>query len=272
MVALAMGLSRQEGSSGATMVAMPRTAAAEAPPATYMRIADTLAQRLARRQPGALVESENELAAMFGVNRLTARAALEELERRYAVRRTKGRGTFVARRFDYRIGPDRTPSWTVTVREAGGRPRTENDRVRLVRPPIWARRELGLGEDGRAYHLQRRRWVDENLATYSSSFVSPEVVPGFERRMGVESSLHDVLTDFYELAPQRAWSRCEFEVASPAVAKQLGLRGRDLVSVVRGRLDCESSGRRIEASVAYARMDVLNIVYEFGVGAGEVRR
>lgn len=248
---------------------MPRIAAAGAPPATYLRIADTLAQRLARRRPGALVESEHELAERFGVNRLTARAALEELERRYAVRRTKGKGTFVARRIEYRIGPDRTPSWTATVREAGGRPRTENERVRLVRPPIWARRELGLGEQDRAYLLQRRRWVDGDLATYASSFVNPALVPDLERRMGVESSLHEVLTGFYELSPQRAWSRCEFEVASPAVARQLSLRGRDMVSVVRGRLDCVRSGRRIEASAAYSRMDVLNIVYEFGAGAEE---
>lgn len=231
---------------------------------TYLQIADELAHRIARRRPGAAVESENELASLFHVNRLTARAALGELERRYAVRRTKGRGTFVARRVQYRIGPDRPPSWTETVREAGATPRTENEAVRSVRPPAWARRELGLREGERALLVERRRWVDEELATWATSYLRPDVVPGLEGRMGPDSALYQVLTAGYDLVPRRAWSRCEFEVASDAAARQLGLRGRDHVAVVRGRLDCGRRGVPIEAAVAYNRMDVLNIVYEFG--------
>jgi GntR family transcriptional regulator len=236
-------------------------------PATYLQIADELAQRIARRRPGAAVESENELAGLFHVNRLTARAALGELERRYAVRRRKGRGTFVARRVEYRIGPDHPPSWTATVRAAGARPRTENERVRSVRPPLWARRELGLAPGERALQVERRRWVDDELATWATSYLRPDVVPGLERHMGPGSALYHVLTTEYGLEPRRAWSRCEFEVASEAVAGHLGLRGRDHVSVVRGRLDCARRGAPIEVGVAYNRMDVLNVVYEFGSSA-----
>lgn len=241
----------------------------EARLATYQRIADTLSQRIARRQPGAPVESEHELAALFGVNRLTARAALDELERRYAVRRTKGRGTFVARRVEYRIGPDRAPSWTQTVRDAGADPRTENERIRSVRPPLWVRRELDVGEGDRVLLLQRRRWVDGELATVAISYLPPDVVPDLDRRMGDESALYQVLTGVYDLVPRRAWSRCELEVAPEAVARRLELPGRDLVSVVRGRLDCARLGRPIEVGLSYMRMDVLRVVYEFGTSRAE---
>lgn len=250
--------------------AMPRsTALSEPRVATYQRIADTLAQRIARRRPGAPVESEHELAALFGVNRLTARAALDELERRCAVRRSKGRGTFVARRVEYRIGPDRAPSWTQTVRDAGADPRTENERVRSVRPPLWVRRELGLTEGDRVLLLHRRRWVDGELATVASSYLPAGVVPDLDRRTGAESSLYQILTGVYDLEPRRAWSRCQIEVAPEPVARQLELSGRDLVSVVRGRLDCTRLGRPIEVGVSYLRMDVLRVVYEFGASRSE---
>lgn len=238
--------------------------------ATYLQIADTLAQRIARRRPGAQVESEHELAGLFNVNRLTARAALDELERRFVVRRARGRGTFVARRIVYRIGPDRTPSWTETVRQAGGSPRTENERIRPVPPPLWVRRELGLAEGDRALLLQRRRWVDGELATWSAHYLRPDIVPAIERRMGTESSLYQVLTGVYELEPRRAWSRCELEVAADPVARQLGLRGREHVIVLRGRLDCARLGRPVEVGVGYLRMDVFHVVYEYGPAPPEV--
>jgi DNA-binding GntR family transcriptional regulator len=250
---------------------MPRAALAEEPrTATYLQIADTLAQRIARRQPGAHVESEHELAAAFHVNRLTARAALDELERRFIVRRARGRGTFVARRIVYRIGPDRTPSWTETVRQAGGSPRTENERIRPVAPPRWVCHELGLGEGDKAMLLQRRRWVDGELATWSTHYLRPDTVPAIERRMGAESSLYQVLTGVYELMPRRAWSRCELEVAGDAIARQLGLRGREHVFVLRGRLDCARLRLPIEVSIGYSRMDVFHVVYEYGAGPQEV--
>ena len=57
----------------------------------YQTIANLLEQELALLEPGTQVASEHELAKRFGMNRLTAKAALEELERRYLVRRSKGR-------------------------------------------------------------------------------------------------------------------------------------------------------------------------------------
>lgn len=235
--------------------------------ATYLQIADTLAQRIARRRPGAPVESEHELAELFGVNRLTARAALEELERRYLVRRTKGRGTFVARRVDYVIGPERAPSFTATVRAAGGVPRTENSPARLVRPPAWARRELGLAAGERAYVMQRRRWVDGLLAAAGTSYLRPAAVPDLERRLPREGSLHQTLVSVYDLQPVRAWSRCQMELATDGVAEELGLAGREQVLALLGRLDARFPGGgvgSVEAAVGHFRLDVFNIIYEYG--------
>ena len=63
----------------------------------YQEIVDSILQQIrdGSLQPGARVPSQNELAAMFGVNAITSRRALLELEEQGVVRRIRGKGTFV---------------------------------------------------------------------------------------------------------------------------------------------------------------------------------
>ncbi|MGA9277490.1 GntR family transcriptional regulator [Ilumatobacter sp.] len=69
----------------------------------YVELANVLATRWSALAPGTMVESEHHLAEEFGVNRLTAREAVRELERRMVVRRIMGRGTFTAHRLAYEV-------------------------------------------------------------------------------------------------------------------------------------------------------------------------
>ena len=72
----------------------PRTAAV--PP--YARVKQHLKQGLAagRWPPGALMPSEAELVAEFGVSRMTVNRALRELQAEGLVERSQGVGTFAA--------------------------------------------------------------------------------------------------------------------------------------------------------------------------------
>ncbi|HOJ88633.1 MAG TPA: GntR family transcriptional regulator [Pseudothermotoga sp.] len=64
----------------------------------YVLIMDYVRNRILSKElkPGDKVPSENELARMFNVSRLTARKALENLEYESMVTRIQGLGTFVA--------------------------------------------------------------------------------------------------------------------------------------------------------------------------------
>ncbi|MCQ8187078.1 GntR family transcriptional regulator [Streptomyces rugosispiralis] len=73
----------------------------------YLEIAERLSAELAECAHGTRVAGEAEIARRFGVGRAAARAAVQELERRFVVRRTQGAGTFVNRRIDYVISPER---------------------------------------------------------------------------------------------------------------------------------------------------------------------
>ena len=64
----------------------------------YKQIQSAIVKRLERGllRPGDLVDSERELARIYGVSLMTARHALTALEREGMVVRRRGAGTFVA--------------------------------------------------------------------------------------------------------------------------------------------------------------------------------
>lgn len=95
------------------------TAASNSETPRYQLIADDLERSWARLAPNTLVESEMQLAERFEVNRQTAREVLRELERRTAVRRIVGRGTFTALKLAYPIERGRPPSVRRIVAAAG---------------------------------------------------------------------------------------------------------------------------------------------------------
>ncbi len=76
----------------------PRSTAAAPALAPYARVKQHLKDGLAagRWAPGALMPSEAELVARFGVSRMTVGRALRELQAEGLVQRTQGVGTFAA--------------------------------------------------------------------------------------------------------------------------------------------------------------------------------
>jgi DNA-binding GntR family transcriptional regulator len=249
-------------------VALP--AAVPAVPA-YLELASTVERELGRLGPGAVAPSEHQLAARFGVSRLTARAALEELERRWVVRRVQGRGTFVLGRIEYPVGPGVPPSWTEAVRLGGGEGASITESVRPARGPAWTRRLLGVDPGERLLHLRRSHLLDGELASCSETWMVASLVPGLAARLGREGSLYALLSGTYGLRPHRAWYRAELGMAPPQVAARLGLSlpaRPPLALATRGRVDAAERGRPLEVTQAWARADLLRIVFEVGDGAG----
>lgn len=235
--------------------------------ATYLLIADELEPRLQALSSGARVPSEHELGAEYEVSRLTARAALQELERRYLVRRVKGIGTFVARRIPYRISDEVPPSWTETLRLSGAEGRMENLRIQH-RPAPWAvAAALALRAGTAVWTIERRGMLGEEPGSSSLTHVLAEVAPDLPERLGAVGSLYRALAHDYGLAPARAWNRVELQVAPAEVAGRLGLEDRPFLYHVEGCNASTTLGRPIELTSTWLRADRLNVVVELS-GSG----
>ena len=233
----------------------------------YLRVADELEDEIAGQPAGTELPSENELARAHRVSRLTARASLEELERRYLVRRTQGRRALVARRVDYVIGPDRSSSWSEGVARGGATPSSVTERLVLRKPPAAVRATLEIGANLSALFLARSRFVDGELAAYAETWLAADLVPMLGERMSPMASLHATLASTYKLAPRRGWTRAEFIFASPPVAEKLGVDGRPLVLRLTGTTISRKAGRTIEFTTAWLRADAFNVVFEMGTPA-----
>jgi GntR family transcriptional regulator len=225
----------------------------------YLQVADQLEEQIATLEAGEPMPSEHELARDHEINRLTARAALEELARRYLVRRQQGRRTVVARRIEYRLDGKGVPGWTKTVAKSGAVPRTEIDVLRLRQPPAEIRRTLELAKKAPALYLGRRRFVDDELAAYSASWLNPAFVPDLEKRLGAAGTLNAALRRC-NLKPKRGLLRCQLAVAPPDLAQRFESHDRPLVFDLTTHL--LSGKRHFGVTTTWLRADMFNVVFE----------
>jgi len=225
----------------------------------YLQVADQLEAKIAALQAGEPMPSEHELARDHEINRLTARAALDELQRRYLVRRQQGRRTVVARRIDFRLEAKGVPGWTKSVAKTGAVPRTQIETLRLRQPPPDVRAALKLPKKAAALYVGRRRFVDEELAAYSLSWLNPTLAPDLEDRVAAAGTLSGAFRRS-SLKIKRALRRCQLAVAPPDVAARFESHDRPLVFELVTQL--MAGKRRFGVTTTWLRADMFNVIFE----------
>jgi GntR family histidine utilization transcriptional repressor len=153
---------------------------AEAPLAPYARVKRHLRDGLAagRWPPGALMPSEAELVAEFGVSRMTVNRALRELRDEGLVDRSQGIGTFAAR--GYRL------SAKLTIRdlhqEIESRGHRHHAVVHLKRAeaaPSGLADQLGLEAGDRVFHSLIVHHDNGIALQCEDRYVNPACAPGY---------------------------------------------------------------------------------------------
>lgn len=230
-------------------------------PPTYLLLADQVERQVAGAAPGDRLPSEHELMDRHEVSRLTARAALQELERRHLVRRVRGSGTFVARRIDYRIGAGMAPSWSQTVRDAGGEPQRRLLGVGRVTPPA-AVAEI-LGGTGSVVALTRVGTVDGLVADTGTSWIPADLVADLSTFIDDGGSLYQSLVAA-GVTPRRRWTTAELVAVPAELAVHLELEGRPPVWRIASCNEDTATGRVVEYGEGWMRPDVYRVVLELG--------
>ncbi len=230
----------------------------------YREIADELAGELVGRPAGDRVPSEHAITRRYGVGRASARAALQELERRLLVRRVRGAGTFVNRRIDYVISHRRRPSWHSTVSAGGGRPRSLVRDITEFGLPAELAGRLGRPAGTPAYRLVRQSYIDDLLAAWSHEWIPVDVVTELRLGMNAAESLDEVLRQMGRVCPVRAWCRVSLDLPPETVMQPLELDLRQPVWLVESLSRDADSGRPLMCSDTWMRADALRVVVELG--------
>ena len=202
----------------------------------HAQIEDWLAGQIATGAlvPGDRLPTEQDLAAWFGVSRMTLRHALAELARRGLVTRTVGRrgGTFVAAA---KLEQDLTTlaGFSEQLRRHGmvAGARVLSARERPAGPAAGA--ALRIGEDDPVCEVRRIRLADGRPIALERSLFPAARFPGM-LEFRLDGSLYELLEVRYGLRPHRARESLEPVTAGVREAEALDVaEGAPLMRVER---------------------------------------
>jgi DNA-binding GntR family transcriptional regulator len=222
----------------------------------YVELADRLAARWAALAPGTLVESEHQLADEFGVNRLTAREAVRELERRMVVRRVMGRGTFTAYRLAYDVQLGGYASFHRNVAALGHQPSAE----------VVGHRWTGRGPTRRLV-VERVSAVDGFVASFTTESFPADVGREVGDAVVVGGSVHEALLAA-GFDPRRGSVNVAVEMPPSTAADHLGFSAHSMPTWhVQSRTIDARRGVEVHASDAWMRTDMFAVTVRLDADA-----
>ena len=223
----------------------------------YQQMQDALRQAISAQslKPQEALPPERDIAAEFGVSRITVRKALDGLVSDGLLTRRQGAGTFVAGRVEKQFS--KLTSFSEDMASRGRSPRSEwimqtesvvNSDESLT---------LGLSPGSRVYRFHRIRYADEQPMALEYSTIPGFGLPGLEV---VGTSLYEAL-DAAGNRPVRALQRLRAVLFTPEQAELLGVAvgAPGLFIERRGFLE---DGRAIEMTHSWYRGDAYDFVAE----------
>ena len=209
--------------------------------------------------PGGRLPTEAELAARFGVHRLTVRQALGELARAGAIRTVHGRGSYVAEPpYRFRIVAD-APSIVAQMRELG-REVTQHLVAHAVVPHADAPDGSAL-PTGDLLRLDTVMAVDGTPWSLDSTWLPHERFAGIPAVWTARTSLTALLQAAYGVRVRRAWRRYSAEPAGPRDAEVLTVPLGVPLLVLAGA-NRDEAGSEVVVAVRRTRGDRIEYVVD----------
>lgn len=132
-------------------------------PPLYLQISEILRNKILTKEYAfdTIIPSETELQSMYQVSRITARQAIQELEKDGLVSRARGKGTIVIYQKHIEEFLTRIRSFTDEMKEQGIEPGTSYAHIELVKADQQLARVFHVEPDVPLYRLERVRTGDE---------------------------------------------------------------------------------------------------------------
>ncbi|WP_200174487.1 GntR family transcriptional regulator [Tomitella cavernea] len=223
-------------------------------------VVDALAGQAAALRVGTRLPSEAQIMRQFAVSRSVARAAIEQLESCYLVRRVQGMGTYVHRRLDVPVGGDGPPSFHRVIAAAGAHPRTVVVATRAEPAPGAATAALGRGVTCKA---ERIGFVDDEPTSALEHWLYPGALPEPAVALRAYESVHDGL-DAAGVSARCVLRRATTDSAPGWVCHRLELPARSETWLTEAACVESGTGRPLYYARAWSRMDRVRLVLATG--------
>ena len=211
----------------------------------------------------APVPSERELAARYGLSRMTARQAVEHLVSEGRLYRVQGKGTFVARpKIDM---PLRLTSFTEDMRARGLTPGSRDLGRHEIEATVALGRELSVEAGSPVYVIERLRTADGVPMALERSHIPAHLAPDLLTESLVERSLYDLLAS-YGLVLDRGEQVIEAGIADSNDAGLLGLAPGSAVLLLQRH--CWAGSVAVEYAVSTYRADRYQLRASLDIASG----
>jgi GntR family transcriptional regulator len=227
----------------------------------YQQLQRALRQAIENRTlaPEDALPAERDLAAEFGVSRITVRKALVGLVAEGLLVRRQGSGNFVSARVEKNFAM--LTSFSEDMRARGRTPRS-----------VWLKRAAGtvtpeealalrLSPGTPVYRFNRIRYADEAPMAIEYATIVATALPSLE---AIDTSLYEAL-EMVGNRPVRALQRLRAVLLTGDQAQLLKAKQGDAGLLVE-RLGSLPDGRAIEFSQSYYRGDTYDFVAELSSG------
>lgn len=217
--------------------------------------------------PHALIPSEYDLCAKYGVSRTVVRQALGELVAKGLLYRAKGKGTFVAPRKLQEKFIQRAEGFYDEMVRQGLVVRSSVLEQRLQPPPPPVREQLDLQEGDLAVRIDRLRFVEEQPLQFVTTYIPQQLCPGLETANLGTGSLYALLRQRYGFAVASGTRTLEAVAAQRPMTQLLEVRkGTPLFKV--SSISYLADGRPFEYYEAWHRGDRSKFEIELAVHEG----
>ena len=200
---------------------------------------------------GDRLPSETELAARYGVARMTIRQAVGALASEGAVIRRQGLGTFAADRRPTRT-TDLLLSFSEEMRRQGLEVETKLINAAIEQPPPAAREALQLGQSAATVAVRRIRLVDGTPIVVQNSWLPYARFAGLDSDPLLDGSLYAMLESHYGVRIAAAKQAFAAASADESDACALGLQPHEPVLRI-ARTTYDSSNLVIEYAMSSTR-------------------
>lgn len=162
----------------------------------YQKIKEYILDGIASKSFIDALPSENKLAGYFSVSRMTARKAMDDLEREGHIVRVNGKGSFVKGQKHY-SGFFRVRPFRLWARDLNVVPSTKVLSAGVVEPP--AEEALLLGSPKQVIRVVRVSYFDDLPVRYAIHYICIDMAAGILMEDLEKESIHELLAKKYRV-------------------------------------------------------------------------
>lgn len=174
----------------------PSTNSAEHNLPKYKKIKTYILDGIASRSFTDALPSENKLADFFSVSRMTARKAMDELEREGHITRVNGKGSFIKKQKHY-SGFFRVRPFKLWAQDLDVTPSTEVLKVGIVEAPAEVARVLGFPDQ--VILIKRLNCFDDLPVRFAVHYLRAEIAAGILMDDLENESIYELLANKYRV-------------------------------------------------------------------------